>query len=285
MKMISADFHVHHDYSRDAEGDIGAYCDRAVLIGLDSICFTTHYDVNPRRTERDGSWKRTGKRERISDFLVNEYIREAFAARKKYRDRGLSVHCGLEIDYFPGVEKEAERLKAGFPFDFIIGSVHCLTDIAISDPEEAVRYFHNISVGRLADDYFALLLAAASCPAFDCLGHLDYYVRYCRKYFGDDMNNIEIERFDPVFDRLKSTGVGIEINTSPFKKGENGFHPARGIIDRAVLAGVTISSIGSDSHRPEDLGKGIAEAGAYLRQRGVIPESAKIYEKTSQKIL
>lgn len=267
-----ADFHVHPDYSIDAEGDIASFCRQAINVGLDAICFTTHYDSNPRRVEQDGYWNRNGKRERISDSLVAEYVAAVQTARDTFGDRGLDVYCGLEVDYYPDVEREVERLRSIFPLDFVMGSLHCLSDVAISDRKEAPAYFGKITVDQMADEYFSLLLMAASCPDFDCLGHLDYYVRFGWQYYARDMNRIRIERFDPVFNRLLATGIGIEVNTSPFRRGEEEFHPSREILNRAIDSGVHIVSVGSDSHKPADLGKGVTEAYSFLRGRKVDPK-------------
>lgn len=271
MPAIS-DYHVHPDYSVDAEGDIVEFCRQGVEVGLDSICFTTHYDSNPRRVEQDGYWRRDGKRVRMSDSLVAEYAAAINGAKEMFRETGLAVRCGLEVDYYPGVEKEIERVRSVFPLDFVIGSVHCLNDIAISDQNEAPAYFRKITVDRMADDYFSMLLMAADCAEFDCLGHLDYYIRFGWRYFGEEMDRIEIERYDPVFDRLISNRMGIEVNSSPFKRGETEFHPSRKILDRAIRAGVKIVSVGSDSHKPVDLGKGVREAYSFLRERKVEPK-------------
>jgi len=266
-----ADFHIHPDYSIDAEGSIGQYCDRALKIGLGVICFTAHYDSNPKRAEIDGYWRYNGNRAKLSDSIVEKYIKDIQKARETYNRLSLDLFCGLEIDYYQGVEEEVERLRAKFPLDFVIGSVHCLDDIAISDESEAPSYFVRRSVDQMADNYFELLLMAARCRGFDCLGHLDYYIRYGREYYGDLINEIEVERFDPVFNMLKKNGIGIEINTSPFKRGGDTFHPSSEIIDRAINCGVAIMSAGSDCHRPADLGKGIVEAYDFLNRRDMEP--------------
>lgn len=270
MKAL-ADFHIHPNYSIDASGTIRQYCDRALEIGLYSICFTTHYDANPRRVEQDGYWKYKDRRTRMSDELLESYLKEIERAQAYFRPFGLHVYRGIEMDYFPGVESEAERIRGLFDFDFIIGSAHCLDDIAISDKREAPTYFAHKSLSRMADDYFALLQEAASYPGFDSLGHLDYYVRYGREYYGDDIDRIELERFLPALDALKRRDAGIEINTSQYKRGLQAFHPRKEILELAIRSGVRIASVGSDSHRPEQLGIGLKEAYSFLETMNVEP--------------
>jgi histidinol-phosphatase (PHP family) len=268
---IPADFHVHPGYSIDGAGTVRQYCDRALEIGLKQICFTTHYDSNPRRVEADGYWWNKGVRVRFDDDLVGTYVEDIRRNCEFYSQFGLRVHCGLEIDYYPGVENEAHRVRDKFAFDFVIGSVHCLGDIAISDKREAPAYFEHRTLSRMADDYFELLKMAARVPAFDCLGHLDYYVRYGHPYYGDDIFNIELKRFDGVFDALRRNGKGIEINTSPYRFGARRFHPAENIIERAVAAGVKIVAVGSDSHKPATLSLGVKEAYELLDRLDVKP--------------
>lgn len=278
------DFHVHPDYSIDASGTIRQFCDRALETALGGLCFTTHYDANPRRAELDGFWRRRGERIGFSDELAAEYVGEVSEARELFSQFGLKVFCGLEIDYFPGIEGEAERLRRQFGLDFVIGSVHCLDDIAISDRNEAPTYFLKRSLSRMADDYFGLLRQAAACTAFDCLGHLDYYVRYGREYYGDAVDKIEPGRFDEIFAQLKKSGVGIEVNCSQFRHGIDRFHPSADLIRRAVASGVRITSLGSDAHNPSQLGMGITQAQILLDELGVIPAFPE-HENAVEKVL
>lgn len=266
-----SDFHVHPDYSVDAEGSIEQYCLQAKKIGLRAICFTTHYDCNPARVDTDGYWRSNGELVRLSDNVLQEYIDAVRRIGVGFRESATRVLCGLEIDYYPGVEPEVERLRGEFALDFVIGSVHCLENVAISDPRESDAYFARKSVGEMTDDYFGLLSMAAGCRGFDCLGHVDYHVRFGRQYYGPDIDNIELERYEPVFEKLARNGIGLEINCSPYRRGLKDFHPSENIIDMAIERDVKISSVGSDSHKPGDLAGGVPEAYKMLKKRNVEP--------------
>jgi histidinol-phosphatase (PHP family) len=270
-----SDFHIHPNYSVDATGTIRQYCDRALEIGIRNICFTTHYDLNPKRLEKDAFWRINGQRVPVTDEHVSCYFEEIDRAKEYFSPFGLHIYRGLEFDYYDGVDKEVERLRTLFPIDFVIGSVHCLDDIAISEKNEAPTYFNRKSVEQMTDDYIALLIKAAQVSGFDCLAHLDYYVRYGREYYGDAIDHIELERFDEAFDAFIKHNKGIEINTSPFRYGLPTFHPKPEIIERAIKAGVTIVSVGSDSHKPSQLGGGVSEAYKLLEGLGVTPSFPK----------
>jgi len=269
--MTLSDFHVHPDYSIDAVGSVGEYCEKALELGITAICFTSHYDYNPALDKNGGYWKLGDKKVRLTDEIVAAYLNEIAAAKAKFEKSGLAVFAGIEIDYTPGSEKEAERLRSLFSFDFVLGSVHCVNGYDISEKDQAEKYFTRRKLNQAAEDYIALLEQAAECRFFDALGHLDYFVRYCREYYGESLDNIESGRYDSLFKILKRNNIGIEINTSPYKRGETGFHPSVKILDRAIESGVAISSIGSDCHSPDQLGMGIKEAYEYLDSKNIQP--------------
>jgi len=271
-----ADFHVHPDFSKDASGSIDEYCSKAVKIGLGSVCFTTHYDKNPNRIAIDGYMVHDGVELPLSNNTVAIYLDDIDKAINKYKNTGLKIHKGIEIDYFPGVELEVENLTNKFKFDFILGSVHCLDDLSISSDRESRQYWESKTAEQMADDYFSMLMQAAECGYFDALGHLDYHIRFAPKYYGQAAFEIDIEKYDPVFQTLIKNKIGIEINTKPYQNGQEDFHPSKIILKRALEAGVKISSVGSDCHQPGFLGIGIKEAYEYLGKLGVQPEFPKI---------
>lgn len=270
--MMLSDFHIHPDFSIDAVGSVEEYCRRALKLGLGAICFTTHYDYNPLKDKSSGYWIYHGSQVELTDEIVEVYLEEIEKVRDKFKENGLAVYRGIEIDYTPGSEREAVRLRSKFQFDFVIGSVHILNGYAISENDEAEEYFSRRSIEQMTGEYFPLLESAARCESFDSLGHIDYYARYARRFYGDEIERLDLKRYDPVFGILKSNGTGIEINTSPYKRGEAGFHPSRRILEYAIENGVKISSIGSDSHRPDHLGMGIKEAYEFMKSRNITPE-------------
>jgi len=270
-----SDFHIHPDFSIDAIGTIMEYCERALELGLYSICFTTHYDTNPNRLHLDDSWKIDGKRIPNADWMIKRYIREIEDARNHYQTKGLKVFCGLEIDYCPDVHKEVMRINSLFNFDFLIGAVHCVQDLALSEPDEAKDYFKGNSADDMVIAYIELLKLAAESKLFSCIAHLDYYARYMKQSLGYEYKIPEIQ-FMPVFAALNQNDVGIEINTSPYKRGIADFHPSRPLLDAAIRAGVKIASIGSDAHRPDRLGRGVPEAYKFISTLGISPVFPRI---------
>lgn len=65
-----------------------------------------------------------------------------------------------------------------------------------------------------------------------------------------------------------ANGKGIEINTSSIRYGLSDTTPSRAILKLYHDLGGTIITIGSDSHRPGDLGSGILQAKQILKEIG-----------------
>ncbi len=264
--IIPCDLHVHPDYSIDAKPSIDEYCQRALQIGIQVLGFSTHYDMNPKRLPLDALADVDGKRVPMDDSVLRRYRDDIETARGKYP--GLRILAGLEIDYFRGVEPEAVRIRDKFGFDYFIGSVHCLDDIAISDNKEGAEYFSSHTIQQMTDEYFDLLYNVAACGLFEVIGHADYYWRFAVKYFGEDVYQVHKGRLEPIARAAAENGVGFEINTSQMRKGLS-YHPRLDFLKELVGYGGYINSFGSDSHLIEHLGEGINEVAAILKAKNI----------------
>jgi len=267
-ELITCDLHVHPDYSIDAKSGIEQYCGKARQIGLRMIGFSTHYDVNPARSDIDPFMVVDGEKVKADDYALGRYVDNCLEAQNLYPD--LKILIGLEVDYFIGVEAEVRRLKAKFPFDYLIGSVHCLDGVAISDKKEAGDFFNSHSLDKMADMYFDLLYNVANCGLFDVIGHADYYLRHGLYYYGQDIYNIHKNRLEKIVKAAVLTGTGFEINTSYLRHGGDGFFPRLDFIKTAMKYGAVINSIGSDSHNTDHLGAYINKAVDLISEHDLI---------------
>ena len=265
--MIPCDLHVHPDYSIDAHSSIGQYCERARQIGLATIGFSTHYDVNPARAEIDPFAIVDGRKVRIDDKVLERYIEDCREARRRFPE--LKILIGLEVDYFIGVESEIMRLKSEFDFNYLIGSVHCLDNVAISSRREAAAYLRNHSLEAMADQYFGLLLRMAESGLFDTIGHADYYIRNGADFYNDGIYRIFEGQLEKIVQAANRSGTGFEINTSCSRHGYGNIYPALDFLRQAISFGARVNSIGSDAHHHQDLGHKITETMAMLKQNGI----------------
>lgn len=256
--LIPCDLHIHPDYSIDARSSIEQYCNKARQIGLRIIGFATHYDINPARDDIDPFMIVDDEKVRADDYALGRYIDDCLEARNMFPD--LKILIGLEVDYFIGVEAEVMRLKSEFPFDYMIGSVHCLDGVAISDKNEAGNFYNSHSLDKMADMYFELLYNVANCGLFDIIGHADYYLRHGLYYYGQDILNIHTNRLEKIVKTATRTNTGFEINTSYLRHGGDDFFPRLDFINTAIKHGAIINSIGSDAHNTDHLGAYINKA-------------------------
>ena len=61
---------------------------------------------------------------------------------------------------------------------------------------------------------------------------------------------------------MKKHGVGYEVNTSAIRHGLPEYYPSMEIVNMARAAGVDLITLGSDAHRPEDVGLDFSAATA-----------------------
>jgi len=266
------DYHIHPGYSIDAEpSSIADYCYRAVDSGLEEICFTPHLEVDPARRRLDWFVRVNGRLHPMEDLSwLDFYFRDIEEARWEWAGR-LTVKAGLEAGYEPGMAKAIERVVLGYPFDFVLGSVHCLDHLAISSKRDSKLYFPGKQLDRVLKKYYRILDEAVDTGLFDCVGHIDLYRRYGHLYFGDEILHAHEGFAVSLFERMAAKGIGLEINTSSLRRGHTEFHPTGAILREAVNRGVKIFTVGSDAHRLNDLGHGIDDAIALLDDLGVEP--------------
>lgn len=265
------DYHVHPDFSPDAEGSIEAYCERAVELGLEEICFTTHYEPDPARRDRE-EVRVNGRAQPVDSDWPDAYFGALQAARERFP--GVAVLAGVEVGYEPGLEGIISDFLRRCPFDFVLGAVHCLDHVAITAGDELDRFkAEYLSRGPefVAERYLHHLRAAAGSQLFDCLAHLDIYRKYVEPLY-DQRFGATVESVLPsVLDFVARSGTGIEVNSSALRRGNAEPYPALRILKLAKDAGVRVFTVGSDAHRPADLGKGLESAVQALADLGVVP--------------
>ncbi len=279
---VLIDTHVHPGYSIDAENhSIDSYCRRAIQLGLDGICFTPHYEADPKRAHIDGLIRLNGQLHPMANTnWLEAYFSEIDTARERYHNE-LLVLAGIEIGYEYGQEEVFAKLLSLFPFDYVLGSVHTLDHIAISSAEESPLYFADKSAPQVAADYFAKLSALVDSGLFDCIGHLDLYRRHGQKHFGAfEIDNLFAGWLEPILAKAAKLGMGLEVNASSIRIGQNECLPSKQVLSLAQKCGVRYFTVGSDAHRVEDLASGLDKALAQLtkmelnvatfRQRDVI---------------
>ena len=116
------DYHIHTKLCGHATGEMEQYVERAIEIGLSEIGFSDHLPFVDS--------ERTGFAMSLSQLPL--YVQKVDELREKYPT--ITIRLGIEVDYFPHLEKEIEELLAQYPFDYVYGSVHFLDDWVFDSP-------------------------------------------------------------------------------------------------------------------------------------------------------
>jgi histidinol-phosphatase (PHP family) len=276
------DYHIHPNYSIDAEGTVDEFCRAALKAGLREIAFTTHLDSD--RVAEDCYVIVKGKRVDInSNVWFEDYESTIRTAGDHYRDDGLVVLLGVEVDCFPGVQHALPERFFSTDFDFIIGSVHLIDHIAISASGRADEVFGKYSVKELGERYYSILLDSIDLKIFDVIAHLDLYRRYGETFYGDVIHELWEPHLEELSRKMMSKNIGFEINTSSLRKGMQQSMPEDRIVRALKQQGVKIVTVGSDAHIPSDVGKGIKTALNVIRDSGF--DGVSTYRKRKSNVV
>ena len=251
------DFHAHCEFSIDAEGRIDAYLEAALARGLGCICFTTHCDLDPKRLEHDGRVKLGGKEVDVYSDWLPAYMGQVRTAARGVAARGLEVLCGLEVGYVPGLESVIEKTVRDRGFDFLLCGVHTLSGTDIVSARESGTYFKTRSPRQVCEEYFGYLGEAVRSGLFDSIAHLDIYKRCGLDFYGPELAEAHLGLAEPVLDEMARRELPLEVNSAGYRRGLGSPYPSRDILRQARQAGIEDVTLGSDCHRPEDVGAGL----------------------------
>jgi len=259
------DYHVHSDYSQDAESSVADYCRQALAIGLTEICFTPHFEIDPVRKALDDRVRLDGKFVPMFSNWVDRCIADVEQARADFAP--LKVRLGVEVGYDPSIEKELADWLRRYPFDYVLGSIHCIDHVAITAHDENDFYYARANAQEATEGYFDLLNRTIESGLFDVIGHIDVFKKYSLDKFGNELVERAKPRWPGVFERiLRRPPLTIEINTSGLRHAPAEAYPSESVLRIARDAGLEHVTIGSDGHRLKHLGFGL-ETGYALADR------------------
>ncbi|MBR3562035.1 MAG: histidinol-phosphatase HisJ family protein [Oscillospiraceae bacterium] len=258
---MTADYHVHSDFSFDSHTPIEAQIQRGVELGLDEMCFTEHVDYGVRRDWDDPEpvKEEDGKIWRNADYP--RYFATLRKMRERYCDR-VTLRAGLEF----GVQRHTiPQFNALFErwreqLDFVLLSVHQVDDLEFYPPE----FQATCSQEEYNRRYFEELLAVArDFDHYSVLAHLDVMRRYDPA--GEYPFALVRDLVAEILRTAIQKGKGIELNTGSWRYQLKDIQPCREIWRLYRDLGGEIVTIGSDGHRPERVGGNFDEARAILR--------------------
>ncbi|MCL2492625.1 MAG: histidinol-phosphatase HisJ family protein [Clostridiales bacterium] len=245
------DYHIHTNFSDDAESPIKAVLDTAVEMELSGVALTDHLD--PYYQDDEYPW----------ELNVPAYERALTEAQARYAGR-IAVAKGIELGLIEGDGlRVCDKAVSDFPFDFVIASVHH-TERA---PIHTARFLDGRTAEEAATEYYEALLACIKTYRnYDVLGHLNVIDRYTDGYAPESAT---IPYTEEILKTAVEYGKGLEINTSAFRFGMAGRGtPTSALLTRFKELGGEIVTIGSDAHAAKYVGAFIKEGEEILLAHG-----------------
>ncbi|MEQ8835111.1 MAG: histidinol-phosphatase HisJ family protein [Miltoncostaeaceae bacterium] len=188
---------------------------------------------------------------------IGAYCAALVAAREEH---GLPVLVGLEMDWLPDRQEQTRALLAAHPFDIVLGSVHWLGSLAVDHPDFPA--WEAMEPEVMWERYLEELVATARSGLFDTLSHPDL-----PKVFGTRIPAAVAHRWDDAVAAIAETGIAIECSSAGLRKPVGELYPEPGLLRRFREAGVPVT-LGSDAHRPSDVGRDYPSSVAAVRIAG-----------------
>jgi histidinol-phosphatase (PHP family) len=249
------DYHAHTNYS---DGRYMFHMVRAAeTAGLEGIGFTDHCTV----TERE---RRHEERARYAFNLDVTYERRRHAIESLRAESDVAIYDGVEMDYDPRDESAIADFLEEAGFDYVIGSVHELDDANVQVPSNYAGR-SDAELDRLVDDYFDRLVQLIESELFDVAAHPDLIERT------PPLAGRATERqYRRVADAFTDSRTIPEINVGRALTELDLVHPTDPFLD--VLREYEVpTTVGSDSHTPEEVEARTPFLQDFFEQRGIEP--------------
>lgn len=250
--MELVDYHTHSLCSPDSDAPLADMVRAAADAGLTQLCTTDHFDMigDYGGPAQDPDW----------NAILRQYDRT-----RRELPPGFTLRLGLELGSGHLDLDRAHRVLARAPLDFVLGSVHN------QDPKNGGTDFYFLKYESPAfcyealDDYFDSMARLAPLDCYDSLAHVIYPLRYMTRRDGQTVVlDGYWDRMRDIFQKTARTGHALELNTERGRTVEEW----RPVLELFRACGGELVTLGSDAHRPEDVGKGIAQAQELLRACG-----------------
>lgn len=243
------DSHMHTPLCKHAVGHPSEYVAEAQQAGLAGLVFTDH---NPMPRWFDPEVRMDW--EQLPLYLdLMEKVRAA--AGHFY------VGIGLEADFHPGAEAAVHKVRGMYAWDYLIGSVHHLGAWPFDNPAYTAE-FDERDLREVYRQYFAVVVQTARSGLYHAIGHLDL-----PKVMGFRPPQGYLDLAEEALEVMAGEGLALDVNTAGWRKKAAEIYPAPELLARAHQLGIAVV-LGSDAHKPTDVGHRFAEASQVLQAAG-----------------
>jgi histidinol-phosphatase (PHP family) len=270
---VIVDYHMHLRAPRERGSEplvhtieaVERFVERALDRGVDEIGFTEHVYYF-RQTRR--IWYLPYHLERCS-YDLDAYVEVLLEAR----GRGLPVKLGLELDHVAERQDELAGLVAPYPWDFLLGSVHEVLDVAV---DQRPGIWERLSVEEVWRRYVRSVLELAGSGHVDVMSHPDLAKIYGRR----PGPPVLAELHEELARGLAGAGVAAEVSTAGLRKPVGEIYPSDGLLHELGRHGVPITTA-SDAHEPHLVGEDFERALELVRGAGY--ETVSVFDRRERR--
>jgi histidinol-phosphatase (PHP family) len=233
---------MHTKASPDGAGDFTDFITYAVKKGINEIGFSEHLLDRPARP---------------MDFM-SSYVEGFMNVR---RNSPIPIKLGAEVDFFPEEIGRIREFLMKYPFDYVIGSIHFLENWPIDSPRQ-MQLYSKKNITQIYEEYFQTVQQLCKSKLFDVLGHVDIV-----KIFGYKPSHDIAHILENTARIIAENNTCVEINTAGLARPCAEIYPSKQFLEILKTLDVPVT-LGSDAHKPEDVGRSFSEALKLLRNTG-----------------
>lgn len=251
------DFHTHTNYSDG--GFLKGMVEAADAAGLEGVGLTDHCTVS---TREQPATVRT-----VYGFnldLTYERRRRAIEAQRDREDLSVSIYDGVEMDYDRRDEVEIREFLADADFEYTIGSVHAVDGLNVQVPSNFTA-MSEPELDAIVEGYVDDLVSLIESELFDVAAHLDLIERTPAL-----RGRATTDQYDRIARALADSRTVPEINAGRAVADMAIVHPSEPFLEILQEYDVSIT-IGTDSHRPGEIGERAAFLEAFVAERDLEP--------------
>jgi histidinol-phosphatase (PHP family) len=159
------------------------------------------------------------------------------------------LRAGIEVSEPHLYQERVVDHISDYPWDYILGALHWVDDHCIFE-----QAFFEQDSRHTYQRYFDELFQLVDHADFDILAHFDAVKRYGFEYFGDFRPEDYEHTIRKILLRLAERDLALEINTSTLRRSIQTPSPDATILQWFREEGGVYVTLGSDAHRPEEVG-------------------------------
>jgi len=252
------DLHIHLENRPYTKVALKEFVDKAIAMDISEIGLVEHshrfeefkplYQDMVEVGGEMANWYLSKKQIPIVEYLN-------FMEEMKKEEWPIKINYGLEICYFPQHEDFIVDQMYSYPFDYYIGSVHHVDNMAFDLKGISEAYLWDVKTpDEIIKKYYELVESMIRFGHFEIIGHLDTI-----KLFNHQPTYDLVPTYEKLAGLIKDQLMIVENNSGSHYRYH---HKDVGISDELLeilMKNDVEICTASDAHKPEDVGKSIKE--------------------------